>query len=199
MAENPTSVMPDFPYQWNMKILNAHSTLVKRTKSGREQRMGYYPITGYPVFGGDTTPLNQVQRWSLLSFMDSVRGKLFPFYWFRTEHANFYNVSLGTVSGVTSLIVPFKNIIPTLDEKPTPLLTLTVGGVSKSFTITEGAGTYGQARLNATSGTWTGAVVGTFAARAMLVGRFDVDESEQNFMQNAANLKTSFVVRIQGL
>lgn len=198
MAENPTSVMPDYGYQWNMKLLNAHNTLVKRTPTGREQRMGYYPIAGYPIFGGDTTPLNQAQRANLLAFMTSVRGKLLPFYWFRTEHANWYNISLGTVAGVTSLIVPFKNIVGTLDETPS-ILSVSVAGVPKSFTVTEGVGTYGQARLNASSGTWTGAVVATFAARAMLVGRFDMDEAEQSFFANAANLKTSFTVKIQGL
>jgi hypothetical protein len=216
MAENPTGVLPDFAYQWSLKLLTGHNTLVKRTPSGREQRKGYYPVDGYDIFGGDTLPLNQRDRAILRDFMKSKRGKLLSFYWFHTEHQNFYNYSLGTIStwnAVTNnspvIIIPFKDFIPTLDDVPR-LSTITVAGISRSFNVYSGtyagatttgtltADSLGRNRIEILS-SGNGAIVASFAAREMSVGRFDVDEAAQSFMQNAASIKSSFLIRIQEL
>lgn len=198
MAESPVGVLPDYAYQWTLKLISGHSTLVKRTPSGREQRKGYYPTTGYKTFSGDMTPLNQHDRAIMRDFMNSHRGKLISFYWFKTEHENYYNYSFGNISGVSQVIIPFKKVQTTLDEVPS-VFTMSVGGISKAFTVTENIGSNGESRINFTGGAQTGAMVGTFAARQMKIGRFDIDEAAESFMQNAASIRSSFNILIQEL
>lgn len=197
MPEVATTVFPEIPVQWDNSVEVIHSTTVLRTTGGREQRVPEFPVAGYRRFSFTTGALDAKDRYTLYTFFNAKRGGAIAFYLFEPFSRNYYSEPVGTAAG-SSLIIPYKSVVATLDDNPN-LLTTTVAGVSKAFTITESADAFLDARMNFTAGAQAGATLLTANMRKRYIVKFESDSAMETFIQNALYVRCNVRITMLSL
>jgi hypothetical protein len=184
MSETPVGYFPDYGYQWAPIKSQRHSTEILRSKNGREQRLGWFPTSGFPGYRLSTTILTQEQRGIVFEFLNSHRGSLLAFNFFRPDPSWAKLITVGNVSGATS--------IQTIYKQGT-YSAVYVNGVSKTFTVTPNVGPGGEDRINFTGGAQTGSVTANLTTgRERIVARSENDEFVETWPSSPLELNTIF-------
>jgi hypothetical protein len=162
------------------------ATDVEIAYSGREVRRARFPLGGYRTYEATTAPLTQADAQSLRDFIRARQGRFDQFLFYPPDLEAYSDEAAGTVSSASTFIIPFKGCI---------LTGVKVGGVTKTFTITPGAGTYGEDQINF-SGSQSGAVTITGLARPQVTVRFDDDHQAKDFMLTA-DFRTVWTLKLK--
>jgi hypothetical protein len=124
MPEVPVGYFPDVRVQWTPEMSDEFETEIERARSGREQRRAVGPTNGLMRWGASSTPLKYADREIVRAFLKARRGRLTPFYFFNPIPERFTDVSAGSVTAATRLILPFKE---------STITDVRVAGVTKAF------------------------------------------------------------------
>lgn len=198
MAETPSGYFPDYFISFDVQHLADHVTEIISARNGREQRRPLYPVAGLRRFSGSMELLDQASRKEVWDFLQLQRGRLSSFYYFIHIPEQIASFDIGTVSGATSIVAPFKGIwFKGKTPVASTLSTILVGGVAPtSPVVTPNIGPGGEDRISWT-GLMSGAVVVSGKVRQRIVVRADRDTIQQAFRQNAADVLPIFSISLK--
>jgi hypothetical protein len=165
----PSAFYPQLSYRrqtkGNVQVITSLSGIEQWRVNGARRRMFDLPIM----------PLQPSDRRALTSFMEArlnpTSGDVW-FYFFCPDAEQVVAYSVGSVAGVSSLI------IPSIESDVTAVY---LDGVAESgWSITTGAGSGGEDRIDF-AGSRTGAVTADMTARLRIQARFDPPDVIETF------------------
>lgn len=186
MAETAFGYFPDYDVQWDIKLGRKYKTQIVESLTGKEQRRRLYPSSdpangqrgGYGTVSATSDAYTPAERKAVADFLNSADGAFRAFYFFRRDRDTFTDYNVGIADVDTSIIIPFKDSTVT---------SVTVNGVSVTFSVTSEVGLGGEDRINFLAGVTTGIVRVNLRGRERWLVRSLSDEIIETFLQNVMN------------
>lgn len=126
MPETPISYFPDVKIQWTPEVADEFETEIELARSKREQRRAVGPTNGLMRWGASSAPLKYADREIVRAFLRARRGRKESFYFFSPIPEKFTDVSAGSVTAQSRIILPFKD---------STITDVRVAGATKAFTV----------------------------------------------------------------
>lgn len=108
MAETINGYLPDLNIGWDVEVARAHLTEITMARSGKEQRRGVWPASGFQRMSATGAGSELHDRRAIAKFFDDRRGRLQAFYFFRPDRQRLFGFSAGTISStnLTRVVAP---------------------------------------------------------------------------------------------